>query len=359
MQAQAARTLHIDDGRTPRPEARRILYCDGVADGTYREGIDLELSHWIPNRTPRAFKADSSTEICMKFVEAGDGDHDLVVNNHTDVDGMLSAFVLLFGELALRHRQTIVQAAEMGDFWGWGDRPARELFQGLVCLIAELRERETAAEDIHRRGFERIRAILSGTRFPEGEDGLAALDETVARIEEGTIPRTEFGPRFAGYIVPRVPAERDLAAALDVPEFNIPLSRATLLSPYARARFDRERVQLVSVAVGNGWYHDLWYPGYVWAETVSLWRPAGIESAGDSNVHRLHFPSLARAAAFLGRSETADGRWTLADGLSPFGTIPGRNFPVVLSFMKDGRPSPSALPPGAVAGVLAPAFADA
>jgi hypothetical protein len=108
-------------------------------DETWREGIDSELSHWIPNRTPAEFKADSSTEICMKFVESGGVERfDLVVNNHVDVDGVLATFVLLFAELAILHRRTVVQAAEMGDFWGWGEPPAQQLFQTLACPTLQL-----------------------------------------------------------------------------------------------------------------------------------------------------------------------------------------------------------------------------
>ena len=86
----------------------------------FAKAIDLELSHWVPNRTPAKFKADTSTEICMNFVASGDLDYDLVVNNHADVDGLLSVFTLLHPATALAHRPTIVSAAQMGDFWGMG-----------------------------------------------------------------------------------------------------------------------------------------------------------------------------------------------------------------------------------------------
>ena len=48
----------------------------------------------------------------------------------------------------------------------------------------------------------------------------------------------------------------------------------------------------------------------------------------------------------------------LATELSPFATIPGRNYPVVLSFVDaDGRPAASTLAPDDVAPRLADAFA--
>jgi len=35
-----------------RPESRRTVFADGTSESGFREGTDVELSHWIPNRTP-------------------------------------------------------------------------------------------------------------------------------------------------------------------------------------------------------------------------------------------------------------------------------------------------------------------
>src|SRR4026209_619003 len=102
-----------------RPESRRTVFADGTSESGFSEGTDVELSHWIPNRTPPRFKADTSTEICMNFVAATHTDYDLVVNNHADVDGILSVFTLLHPATALAHRSTIVAAPRMGHFCGW------------------------------------------------------------------------------------------------------------------------------------------------------------------------------------------------------------------------------------------------
>lgn len=68
-----AAAWHIDDGLRPRPATHRTIYADGAADDGYRPGVDLELSHWQPNRTPAAFRADTSTEICVRWLRAGPG----------------------------------------------------------------------------------------------------------------------------------------------------------------------------------------------------------------------------------------------------------------------------------------------
>lgn len=352
--------FYILGSRTRRPEASRVIFCDcdGGADDTFREGTDIELSHWIPNRTPERFKADTSTEIAFRFVVAGglDGRFDLVVNNHFDVDGVLSMFVLLAGEWVLQHRRTIVQAAEMGDFWGWGDRSAQELFQALSLLMYRLASENGDLQDIYTRCFERARAVLAGERDPEWGEGLDALANSIALIDTQQVSRTVVHSRFVHYAVPRAVAERDLDAALHAPKINAPLSRQSLLLPHARSRSDRNRVQLVSVEAEKGWYYDLCYPGYAWADTPDSWRAPGVVSLGTSNVHALDHPPLDEAVCDLARCETARGEWTVARQLSPFSSLSGRAFPVVVSFMADDAPAPSALAPRLVRERLARAF---
>lgn len=351
------RALHVTDSRAPRPWAARVIFCDGSADDTYRDGIDLELSHWIPNTTPQRYKASTSTEICFRFVESTRVcEHDLVINNHVDVDGVLATFVLLYPEVALRHRTAVVRAAEMGDFWSWGDRDAQHLFQALACLIARLRERGGDPLESYVLCHERVHVALAGARFEECGEGLAALHDSVRSIETGAIARTVLGERVVHYAIPRSIASCAPAAALHVPGFCVPLSRAGLLPPQARAKHDAQRVQLVSVETDHGHHYDLWLPGYTWAETRDWWRPPGVTSTGTSNVHELQLAALDELVAELTRLETARGRWTLARKLTPFAAVAGRGFPVVMSFLQDGAPAPSALSPGAIASRLVGVF---
>jgi Family of unknown function (DUF6687) len=350
--------FYIVGSRTQRPEAGRVIFCDGGVDDTFREETDIELSHWIPNRTPEPFKGDTSTDTSFRFVAAGglDGGFDLAVNNHVDVDGVLSMFVLLAGEGVLQHRRTIAQAAEMGDFWGWGDRPAQELFQALSLLMQRLAAANEDLQDIYARCFERAGAVLAGGRDPESAEGLDALADSIALIDTEQVSRTVDHARFVHYAVPRAVAERDLDAALHTPRINAPLSRRSMLLPHARSRLDRERVQLVSVETETGWHYDLCYPGYAWADTPHSWRAPGLASLGTSNSHALDYPPLDDAVSDLARRETARGEWTTARQLSPFSSLSGRAFPVVVSFMAEGVPEPSALPPPLVRECLARAF---
>lgn len=351
--------IHVEGSRRPRPESRRTLYCDGTAGAHFRPGVDLELSHWIPNRTPGRFKASSSTEICLNFAASADaaGGFDLAVNNHTDIDGALSMFAVVEPGAALAHRRTLIEAAEVGDFLGWGGDMAMALCQALKLQQQRMEAQGADPVDVYRASFDLAREVLGGARPAEVEPGLAALARSVDAIDRGIVERLPAGERFVHYLLPAAWAESDQAACLHVPSFSEPLSDRAALWPQARAKLDAQRVQLVSVPGVGGWFHDLWLPGYVWADTVGLWRPEGLMHDGDGNGHRLDHAGLRAAADELNRAETHAGRWQLAQRLSPFGALPGRGFPVVLSFMHGGLPAPSGSSPESVRERLAPLFA--
>lgn len=350
------RQLHITGSRHPRPAAERVAYCDGSLDPAWRDAQDIELSHWIPNRTPAAYKASTSTGICLRFARDGDlSGVDLVVNNHVDSDGMLSAFVLLHPAQALAHADTLVQAAGMGDFHGWGEAEAQHLYQLMALQRVALQAEGTDPLDIYLRVHEQVARALDGERFGPAAPGLAALQRARGELDAGTIARSLLAPRLVHYVLPTPCACDDDW----LPRLDMPLAPSMQLPPQARARLDAERLQLVSAPQGRGWSHALCWPGYSWAETVGLWRPPGLLDGAGSNRHRLQHPPLQRACARLNDRETAPGRWCLAHHLGPFEALPGRPFPVVMSFAQGDRPAPSALAPGVVAEVLTQALAEA
>jgi hypothetical protein len=88
------------------------------------------------------------------------------------------------------------------------------------------------------------------------------------------------------------------------------------------------------------------------------WAAPGFHFAGSTNGYRYGHAPLEAAVAALRAAERNPGEWVLADTLNPFKGVPGRNFPVILSFQDEQqRPVPSSQSPAAVAGLLAPAFA--
>jgi hypothetical protein len=353
-------TYHVPGGGLARPASKQTIFADGSADDSFRPGLDVELSHWVPNRTPARYKADTSTEICLRFVaDPLPGDWDLCVNNHLDVDGVLSLYALVRGQKALTHRDTLVGAARMGDFWAFGDARAAALYQALSLYQQRADRGKVPLLMLYAGCFERVDALLGRAGGPGAEEqpGLEMLDAACRRLDSGEIARTLHHERFVAYEIPRRIVELDLARALHVPSFNAPLDDASWLPPQARNRHDRERIQLVSAETAGGWYHDLFYPGYRWAETPDSWAAPGFVFAGSTNGYRYGHAALAQAVARLADAERGSGRWELAESLTPFASLSGRGFPVILSCLDaDRRPCPSRLPPAEVAAILSPAF---
>jgi hypothetical protein len=48
-------------------------------------------------------------------------------------------------------RQTIIEAAEMGDFWGWGEPPAQRVFQGVTRFMARGGTGQSIYDEAYRR----------------------------------------------------------------------------------------------------------------------------------------------------------------------------------------------------------------
>ncbi|MEO7095535.1 MAG: DUF6687 family protein [Polyangiales bacterium] len=349
----------LRDAGVEPPQVARILYADGSAGPEFRRGIDLELSHWVPNTTPARWKADTSTEICLRFAADPPGErYDLAVNNHVDVDGILSLFSLVHSSLALAHRDVVLGAAEMGDFSAGVDRPAFRLAHELTMLLDESRKAGWDARTSYERAFALTQSVLSGDRAEHAdvERAWAILERGQARIASGEVQIERVGEHFVSYRLPLLEGD-DLARALRVPSFNPLIDDSIWLWPHARRRRYGQHAELVSVRATEGWFHDLWLPGYVWADTPNRWSVPGLLATGSSNEWRIERPTLRLAFSKLRDAEHGTGTWTIADRLTPFATLNGRGFPVVASFVDDaGAPAVSSLDPSTVAAVLSPAF---
>jgi hypothetical protein len=341
---------------SPRPSAEHILFCDGTGGQIFRPETDLELSHWRPNCTPPEYRAGTSTEICYRFLDAPrSASWTVAVNNHVDVDGILSVYVLVRSDHALRHRRTIIEAAEMGDFWGWGEPAAQRLFQGITLLM----ERGGDPQAIYAEAFRRIPPLVDGSdpEVPQIEESLAPLRQGVERVEQGRITRRPRDARFVQYIVPLAVAGEDDARAAYAPGFNEAISSKAALWPQVRARWDAERVCLVSAERPSGWFHDLCYPGYLWADTEGKWRVPGLNYHDGMSSYDLHNDRLMASFERLQSQETNCGRWTLGGKGLTFGEELQTHFPVVGRFVDDlGRPTVSHLSPDQVASELAGVF---
>jgi len=89
-----------------------------VADGEPSAGSALVLSHWPNSGTPWPLKADLSAEIAFAYLDdpSTHVDAPWVTNDHLDVDGFVSVFVLSHPEAALARRDLLVEVAAAGDF---------------------------------------------------------------------------------------------------------------------------------------------------------------------------------------------------------------------------------------------------
>jgi len=338
-----------------RPDAERVIFCDGTGGDLFRTGADLELSHWRPNRTPREFRAGTSTEICFRFLDHPlPGSWTVAVNNHVDIDGILSVYVLVESHHALAHRETIVQAAEMGDFWGWGDTAAQRLFQG-VTRFMKLGE----GREIYETAFRRIPGLIDGTdpEIPEIDSSLAPLKLGVEQVEGHEIARTLLGDRLAHYIVPLSIAGEDDRRASFVPEFNEAISSRGILWPQVRACRDAERICLVSIERSAGWFYELWFPGYLWADTENFWQVPGMQYHDGMGSYSFDHPGLVSAFESLQSQDMGVGTWRLGGTRLQGNPKFQRNFPLMGKYCDGaGAAAVSSLVPSLVARELQRAF---
>ena len=208
------------------------------------------LSHWPGNRTPRRWKRDLSTAICLAFTRASEderreflGGADQVLNDHYDTDGFGSLVAVLRPELAVEREVSLLAGALVGDFQQLGSR----------------------------RGF--------------------ALDRTVLRLAE---PESPIAPEFDGLAGTDLDHARyrwliaHAETVLDVPDLFAPLWRAEL-----------EQVEGEVDRVLQG------APGYTVENTASLGFSV-VLSPGP--LHRMTLNSVAGAWRVL-HGIAADGGW--------------------------------------------------
>jgi len=157
------------------------------------------------------------------------------------------------------------------------------------------------------------------------------------------------GERLAHYVVPEVVAGDDDCRGSYVTELNEVISSKAVLWPHVRARWDAERVCLVSVGRATGWFHDLWFPGYLWADTAGRWLVPGMTYHDGMASYEIRNLALIAAMRELQQQETAPGQWGLGGTTLPFGEELQSHFPMVGRFLdSEGQPAISQLAPDQV-----------
>jgi hypothetical protein len=221
--------------------------CDGLVPGAA-----LDLTHWQGNRTPPQYKADTSTEIALNFIGSPESGEQwanaVVVNNHFDTDGILSAWVLLDPEQAMAHGALLVAAAESGDFDEW---PALDRGLWLDAAIRQLAAGAADDEAAYQLVLPQLpelihdldqRRDLWGREWDDLQSAVAALESGGLRAER---------LHMLGVMIHAI-GQPEVPGALLARRF-LPAARRYLLA------FGRE-----------GGRYDYRYerPHYAWADTV-------------------------------------------------------------------------------------------
>lgn len=321
--------FYAKGSKSKSPESRCTIYVDGTAGEDFREGLDIELSHWVPNRTEKQYKAGTSTEICFKYLEGNETpSYDLVTNNHLDVDGILSAFVLCYPKIALAHRDILIGASKTGDFWAWSEGRSLTLFQELTLLYRRFDASSVDLQKAYELCFDFILKLLTSPEATSPAQEI--LERQFSLIERAVIKRYEISSRLTAYFIPQALSKGKVNEFLQIPRFNDPLSESFPFWPQVRNRLDEEKMHLVAVETENGIHYDLWYPGYIWADTQGLWRPPGLILPDSMEAPlQIQWPALSQVIQRLNEIETGDCSWQLFPEINLFRQKNPRKFPVV------------------------------
>jgi hypothetical protein len=244
--------------------------CDGRVPGAA-----LDLTHWQGNHTPDCFRADTSTEMALKFVAApasfawADA---VVVNNHFDTDGVLSIWTLLDPPHALAQRDLLIAAAEAGDFEEW-PTPERGLWlDAAIRALAATARDEAESYAVVLPQLAELIATLDARRDLWGA-AWDQLQRSKRSFDAGRLTIERHGPIG---LARHAPGEPEAPGPL-LARWLLPGSQRYLLA------FDQ----------GDGtWTYRYERPRYAWAVTVV--RP------------QLPDPDAAALAQSLGEGWTAD-----------------------------------------------------
>ena len=222
------------------------ICCDGFIGGSR-----LHLSHWVGNRTPARYRADTSVEIALRFND--DPDDAVagwpVVNNHFDTDGALAVWTLCHPDDARRYVPTLIAAAEAGDFEEWNDN------QGVLLDLA-IRAMTHAHDDA--TAYAEVMKVLPRW-LDDIEDAHSLWSAPWERLLAAEERVTTGGVGFIQHERILVVDHHDGGDALPALVINRRMPR------------DCTRI-LVCVEDAGRWSYRYVRPGWAWADTVG--RPA-------------------------------------------------------------------------------------
>jgi hypothetical protein len=229
---------------------------------------------------------------------------------------------------ALAHRDVLVGASKTGDFWAWSEGRSLKLFQELTLLYRRFDASPVDLQKAYELCFDFILNLLKSSETVSPAQDI--LERQFSLIEQGKIDRNEISPQLTAYFVPQTLSKGRVKEFLQIPKFNDPLSEQLPFWPQVRNRLDEEKIQLFAVETENGIHYDLWYPGYVWADTQGLWRPPGLILSDTMEAPlQIQWPALSQVIQELNEIETGACSWQLFPEINLFRQENPRKFPVV------------------------------
>lgn len=301
------------------------IFVDGRCKGFLPER-DLELSHWIPNSTPEQFKADTSTEICLKYLNSKPNlkEYNFVVNNHLDTDGLCSVFTLVEPELALENQTLLTELSKMGDFGFPGSRQTSLLFHSLYLKLKEVKSEKTDLQEQYLVMIAFLRDELVSKKYLSNKEAQKAWDDLNSYEKElhQLIKVITVHSRLRFYIFPEIPRDLNWKIA-----FDNGLHVQSILPAQIRNQWHPESTILAFLPIQDQWKALLLMPQYIWAQTPGLYRPSFLKPTQDTNSHEIDEQFFKRFLNQVNRLESSKNQWRLATTVNPFSKQLGLPFP--------------------------------
>ncbi|MFQ5950397.1 MAG: DUF6687 family protein [Nitrospiria bacterium] len=175
------------------------ISVDGIVPQSFH------LSHWKGNQTPTPLKADTGTEIALRYLSHPNRKSffpqaNIITNNHFDTDGLLSVWALLNPHKAEPIAGRLIAAAEAGDFFIFSSEEGAQInllieslchseespiasqvaayrgpreaayYKALLPLIPDLFRKKDAYRSLWREAYDEI--LLSMALFEKGIIGV-------------------------------------------------------------------------------------------------------------------------------------------------------------------------------------------
>ncbi len=158
-----------------------------VVDGSANASTVVTLSHWPGANAPDGLARDLSAEMAFAYLDNPSAHEDagVVTNNHFDQDGLVSIFTLCQPEIAMAHREVLIDVASAGDFGKYNERRAAHA----SVVIAHWSDLGLGYEEALPRLMDLVTDPTPYRHIWERED--ANLTASEAAIVRGSIVITE------------------------------------------------------------------------------------------------------------------------------------------------------------------------